>query len=589
MHHGPEIIRKAYRYRLLPSPEQVSAFMRISGCGRLVYNQALERERAARGEGLSIGYAEHQKALTAQKKVYPFLAEVPHHTLQAALRDLEQATKRWLSGQNDAPQFRRHRETPHFRFPDPGQFCVESVPREDWRCGAITARGAASAKVKYLRAPKFGMRAGDFGLLQVIVHRPLKGKVKTCTITREGDHWYASFSVEIRRRGKPEAQTNIATERIVATDPTLGEQPGSPGRKATKAHRAGHRRAAAERKAKRNRTRAEQREAVARRAEALGPLLPEQIEALASLRVAGADRGVTNPLVLDTGEMLAHAVASPADARFEARLQRVKARKQEALRARHGRPAGASLKGLEIPAALRKARARLRRFRAKLVRRRRDMIHKITSALVARFDVIVLEDLVTVAMTASARGTAEAPGRRVAQKAGLNRAILDRAWGEFARQLAYKLRWASRRRGMKKILLRVDPAHTSQTCFSCKRVDGGSRQSQARFLCTGCGHEDHADVNAARNIRESGLEEIARACGMALHDLPDALLEHPGPEACEASVTARRPVDRRLLPSGGIGRQAPETPLAGRSRNSTPSGRLRAMQSDPAGSAGRDG
>jgi transposase len=35
----------------------------------------------------------------------------------------------------------------------------------------------------------------------------------------------------------------------------------------------------------------------------------------------------------------------------------------------------------------------------------------------------------------------EQPGRNVRAKAGLNRGILDAAWGEFARQLAYKVQW----------------------------------------------------------------------------------------------------------------------------------------------------
>ncbi|MDJ0531710.1 MAG: hypothetical protein QNJ70_04295 [Xenococcaceae cyanobacterium MO_207.B15] len=33
------------------------------------------------------------------------------------------------------------------------------------------------------------------------------------------------------------------------------------------------------------------------------------------------------------------------------------------------------------------------------------------------------------------------PGKNVKQKSGLNRAILDQSWGEFIRQLEYKLTW----------------------------------------------------------------------------------------------------------------------------------------------------
>lgn len=65
-------------------------------------------------------------------------------------------------------------------------------------------------------------------------------------------------------------------------------------------------------------------------------------------------------------------------------------------------------------------------------------------------------------------------------KAGLNQAILDKAWGEIRRQLAYKCqRYWSRQ-------VLVDPAYTSQKC-SC------------------CGHTENADFNAARNILAAGL------------------------------------------------------------------------------------
>jgi transposase len=47
---------------------------------------------------------------------------------------------------------------------------------------------------------------------------------------------------------------------------------------------------------------------------------------------------------------------------------------------------------------------------------------------------------------------------------------------------------------------KVDPAYTSQTCNPCGHRDPKNRESQAVFRCRACGHTDHADVNAARNI-----------------------------------------------------------------------------------------
>jgi putative transposase len=51
-----------------------------------------------------------------------------------------------------------------------------------------------------------------------------------------------------------------------------------------------------------------------------------------------------------------------------------------------------------------------------------------------------------------------------------------------------------------KILELVDPKYTSQTCSKCGHVDKENRTTQASFECLKCGHKEHADVNAARNI-----------------------------------------------------------------------------------------
>jgi putative transposase len=99
----------------------------------------------------------------------------------------------------------------------------------------------------------------------------------------------------------------------------------------------------------------------------------------------------------------------------------------------------------------------------------------------------------------------EQPGKKVSQKRGLNRAILDQGWGEFRRQLGYKLAWNG---GM---LLAVPPHHTSQTCPCCGHVSKDNRQTRASFLCVDCGYENHADVVGAMNVLARGHRVLA--CG----------------------------------------------------------------------------
>ncbi len=46
----------------------------------------------------------------------------------------------------------------------------------------------------------------------------------------------------------------------------------------------------------------------------------------------------------------------------------------------------------------------------------------------------------------------------------------------------------------------INPAYTSQTCSACGHQNKNNR-TRARFKCGTCGFQQHADINAARNIR----------------------------------------------------------------------------------------
>ncbi|WP_169054789.1 RNA-guided endonuclease TnpB family protein [Azospirillum sp. TSA2s] len=138
------------------------------------------------------------------------------------------------------------------------------------------------------------------------------------------------------------------------------------------------------------------------------------------------------------------------------------------------------------------------RWVAKLQKRvadaRKDFLHKHSTIIAKNHGVVVVEALPVRSLSASAKGTVAEPGRRVRQKAGLNRAILDQGWGLFRTMLAYKLADRGGR------LVEVPAAYTSQTCACCGHVDAANRPSQAVFVCVRCGHRANADTNAATNI-----------------------------------------------------------------------------------------
>ena len=145
-----------------------------------------------------------------------------------------------------------------------------------------------------------------------------------------------------------------------------------------------------------------------------------------------------------------------------------------------------------------KAVERLSNLHRRIARQRSDWLHKLTTELANQHPVIALEDLRIRNMCASAAGTVDAPGRNVKAKASLNRGILDAAWGEFARQLDYKVQW----RGGRIIL--VNPAYTSRSCRICGNVSAENRKTQSVFACVACGHCENADIHAAKNILAAG-------------------------------------------------------------------------------------
>jgi len=147
----------------------------------------------------------------------------------------------------------------------------------------------------------------------------------------------------------------------------------------------------------------------------------------------------------------------------------------------------------------RKVRARVAAIHAKVGRQRLDHAHKVANSLVVRHDVICHESLRIGNMSRSASGTLNQPGRNVAQKAGLNRSILDAGWGVFLRVFASKAESADRE------LIAVDPRNTSRTCPLCGHCCAENRTSQAEFRCVRCGLAEHADTVGALNVLRAGL------------------------------------------------------------------------------------
>ena len=184
-----------------------------------------------------------------------------------------------------------------------------------------------------------------------------------------------------------------------------------------------------------------------------------------------------------------------------------------------------------------KCRSQLRKVEHKGRDRLHGIQHDATSKLVHQYGIICLEDTKTAQMTRSAKGTPDKPGSKVGQKAGLNRSILAQGWHGIRQKLAYKCQRQER------TLITVQARNTSVTCSRCGGVDPQNRKSQERFLCTNCGHEANADLNAAENIRRQGLQALTRED------------EYPARAAGRLVSTPEQQQARYPLPAPAAGRE----------------------------------
>ena len=152
-----------------------------------------------------------------------------------------------------------------------------------------------------------------------------------------------------------------------------------------------------------------------------------------------------------------------------------------------------------------KAKAKVTQIHIDIANARRDYLHKASHTISKNHAIVCIEDLQIRNMSKSAKGNSDEPGKQVRQKSGLNRAILDQGWGEFRRQLDYKLAWNGGH------LIAVPPHNTSRTCPACGHVLADNRRTQSQFKCVECCYENHADLVGALNVLERGHRLLA--CG----------------------------------------------------------------------------
>jgi putative transposase len=174
---------KAYKYRIYPTSKQTAALQWTLDRCRELYNAALqERKEAYKYAKKTISAFEQMRSLTEIKaEVRTEYQEIGSHVLQDVIKRIDKAFKAFFrrikNGETPGyPRFQGRDRYDSFCFPD----------ASGWKL-AIDEKGKGKLSIT------------SIGGIKIKLHRPLEGKIKTTTIKREGEHWYAVFSCEVER------------------------------------------------------------------------------------------------------------------------------------------------------------------------------------------------------------------------------------------------------------------------------------------------------------------------------------------------------------------------------------------------------
>jgi putative transposase len=199
-------VRKTFKYRLYPSRKQVEFLIgQLQEACRL-YNGALqERRDAYRCAGQSLNYYDQANQLKEIRAAGDLGLE-NFSCCQDVLRRVDKNFKAFFrrvkeqKGKAGFPRFRSPARYDSITFPSYGDGC-RLLPT-----GKLKIQGTGQIKLK--------------------LHRPLEGQVKTVTVKRESDKWYACFSVESLPNPLPERSEAIGVDVGLTDFATLSDGTG---------------------------------------------------------------------------------------------------------------------------------------------------------------------------------------------------------------------------------------------------------------------------------------------------------------------------------------------------------------------------
>lgn len=169
------VLKKAYKFRIKPTPEQISRLEQFAGCCRFIWNKALSMSLDRLNNKQYIVWyneASFWMKLWKQSEEYGFLGECHSQALQQKLKDLDRAFKDGFNKKHPLkriPKFKKKGINDSFRYPQ--GFKIDN---------------------RRIYLPKIGW-VGFFKSQNIL------GTPKNITISRHGKYWYCAIQVELEK------------------------------------------------------------------------------------------------------------------------------------------------------------------------------------------------------------------------------------------------------------------------------------------------------------------------------------------------------------------------------------------------------
>ena len=164
------MIRKAFKFEIMPNGAQIRKMKQFFGCSRFVFNRALDyqNKQYEADKSFKFSYNKIANLLPEWKRELVWLKDCHSQVLQQALKDLEASFKNFFAKRSDFPKFKRKGEKDSFRFPQGCKLEQQNnriyLPKIGWVC--------------YRNS------------------QAISGRLKNVTVSQKCGKWYVSIQTE---------------------------------------------------------------------------------------------------------------------------------------------------------------------------------------------------------------------------------------------------------------------------------------------------------------------------------------------------------------------------------------------------------